>query len=68
MGGQDDEQAPQTDDMTAHLKRHGVMAEALRVKAGEDIKVKIDYKTNYVNKAEGDTAIGISKVPDVRLD
>jgi nucleotide-binding universal stress UspA family protein len=33
--GQDDEQAPQTDDMTAHLKRHGVTAEALRVKAGE---------------------------------
>lgn len=35
MGGQDDEQAPQTDDMTAHLKRHGVTAEAMRVKAGE---------------------------------
>ncbi len=33
--GQDDEQAPQTDDMMAHLKRHGVTAEALRVKAGE---------------------------------
>jgi nucleotide-binding universal stress UspA family protein len=33
--GQDDEQAPQTDDMIAHLKRHGVTAEALRVKAGE---------------------------------
>ena len=35
MSGQDDEQAPQTDDMMAHLKRHGVTAEALRVKAGE---------------------------------
>ena len=35
MSGQDDEQAPQTDDMIAHLKRHGVTAEALRVKAGE---------------------------------
>jgi nucleotide-binding universal stress UspA family protein len=35
MGGQDDEQAPQTDDMMAHLKRHGVTAEAMRVKAGE---------------------------------
>ena len=33
--GQDDEQAPQTDDMIAHLERHGVTAEALRVKAGE---------------------------------
>jgi nucleotide-binding universal stress UspA family protein len=35
MSGQDDEQAPQTDDMMAHLKRHGVTAEALRVTAGE---------------------------------
>ena len=35
MSGQDDEQAPQTDDMIAHLKRHGVTAEAMRVKAGE---------------------------------
>ena len=35
MSGQDDEQGPQTDDMMAHLKRHGVTAEALRVKAGE---------------------------------
>lgn len=34
-GGQDDEQAPQTDDMMAHLQRHGVTAEALRVKIGE---------------------------------
>lgn len=35
MRGQDDEHAPQTDDMMAHLKRHGITAEALRVKAGE---------------------------------
>lgn len=35
MSGQDDEHAPQTDDMMAHLKRHGITAEALRVKAGE---------------------------------
>jgi len=35
MSGQDDEQAPETDDMIAHLKRHAVTAEALRVKAGE---------------------------------
>ncbi len=34
-GGQDDEQAPQTDGMMAHLQRHGVTAEALRVKIGE---------------------------------
>ncbi len=27
-------------------------------KEGEDITVKIDYKTNYVNKADADTAIG----------
>ena len=27
-------------------------------KGGEDFKVKIDYKTNYVNKAEAGTAIG----------
>jgi nucleotide-binding universal stress UspA family protein len=30
-----EEHAPQTDDMIAHLKRHGIMAEALRVKASE---------------------------------
>jgi len=34
-GGQDDEQAPQTDGMMAHLQRHGVTAEALWVKIGE---------------------------------
>ncbi len=34
-GGQDDEQAPPTDDMMAHLRRHGVVAETLRVKIGE---------------------------------
>jgi aminopeptidase N len=28
------------------------------VPGGEDVKIKIDYATNYVNKAEGDTAIG----------
>lgn len=28
------------------------------IKSGEDVKVKIDYKTNYVNKADADTAIG----------
>ena len=28
------------------------------VKSGEDVKVKIEYKTNYVNKADADTAIG----------
>lgn len=27
-------------------------------RGGEDVKVRIDYKTNYVNSAEGDTAIG----------
>ncbi|MGI8469088.1 MAG: M1 family aminopeptidase [Pyrinomonadaceae bacterium] len=27
-------------------------------KAGEDIAVKIDYRTSYVNKADADTAIG----------
>jgi aminopeptidase N len=27
-------------------------------KTGEDVKVRIDYRTNYVNKADGDTAIG----------
>ena len=27
-------------------------------KGGEDIAVKVDYKTNYVNNADGDTAIG----------
>lgn len=26
--------------------------------AGQDIQVRIDYKTNYVNKADADTAIG----------
>jgi len=30
-----EERAPQTDDMIAHLKRHGVVAEAMRVKASE---------------------------------
>jgi nucleotide-binding universal stress UspA family protein len=34
-GAQDEEDGPQTDDMIAHLKRHGVTAEAMRVKAGE---------------------------------
>lgn len=34
-GGQDDEQAPQTDDMMAHLQRHGVTAEAMQVKIGD---------------------------------
>ncbi len=34
-GAQDEEDGPETDDMVAHLKRHGVMAEAMRVKAGE---------------------------------
>src|SRR4051812_4754008 len=28
------------------------------VPAGQDINVKVDYKTNYVNKADADTAIG----------
>jgi nucleotide-binding universal stress UspA family protein len=32
---QDEERGPQTDDMIAHLKRHGVVAEAMRVKASE---------------------------------
>lgn len=27
-------------------------------KGGEDVTVKVDYKTNYVNSADGDTAIG----------
>lgn len=27
-------------------------------KAGEDLKVKVDYRTNYVNQADADTAIG----------
>ncbi len=35
MGSQDEEHGPQTDDIIGHLKRHGVMAEAMRVKAGE---------------------------------
>ena len=30
-----EEHAPQTDDMIAHLKRHGIVAEAMRVKASE---------------------------------
>lgn len=34
-GGQDDDPTPQTDDMMAHLKRHGVSAEIMRVQAGE---------------------------------
>lgn len=34
-GEQGEERAPQTDDMIAHLKRHGVVAEAMRVKASE---------------------------------
>jgi nucleotide-binding universal stress UspA family protein len=33
--GQGEERAPPTDDMIEHLKRHGVMAEAMRVKASE---------------------------------
>ena len=32
---QGEERTPQTDDMIAHLKRHGVVAEAMRVKASE---------------------------------
>ena len=32
---QDEERGPQTDDMIAHLKRHGVVAEAMRIKASE---------------------------------
>lgn len=32
---QSEEQGPQSDDMIAHLKRHGVTAEAMRVKASE---------------------------------
>jgi aminopeptidase N len=28
------------------------------IPAGQDIRVKVDYKTNYVNKADADTAIG----------
>ena len=27
-------------------------------KSGEDVTVKVDYRTNYVNKADADTAIG----------
>jgi aminopeptidase N len=27
-------------------------------KGGEDVQVRVDYKTNYVNKADADTAIG----------
>jgi nucleotide-binding universal stress UspA family protein len=33
--GGGEERAPLTDDMLAHLKRHGVKAEAMRVKVGE---------------------------------
>ena len=33
--GDEDERAPLTDDMIAHLKRHGVKAEAMRVKIAE---------------------------------
>jgi nucleotide-binding universal stress UspA family protein len=33
--GQDEEHTPPTDDMIAHLKRHGVVAEAMRVKVSE---------------------------------
>jgi nucleotide-binding universal stress UspA family protein len=33
--GEDDEQAPQTDDMMAHMKRHGIMAETMLIKVGE---------------------------------
>jgi nucleotide-binding universal stress UspA family protein len=32
---QGEERGPQTDDMIAHLRRHGVMAEAMRIKASE---------------------------------
>jgi aminopeptidase N len=28
------------------------------IKSGEDVKVRVDYKKNYVNKADADTAIG----------
>ena len=35
-GAQDEQDGPETDDMVAHLKRHGVTAEAMRVKAGEE--------------------------------
>lgn len=34
-GAQDEEDGSRTDDMIAHLKRHGVMAEPMRVKVGE---------------------------------
>ena len=34
-GGEDDERTSPTDDMIAHLKRHGVMAEVMQVKASE---------------------------------
>jgi nucleotide-binding universal stress UspA family protein len=34
-GAEDEEDGPETDDMVAHLKRHGVRAEAMRVKVGE---------------------------------
>ena len=35
IGGQEDEQAPQTDDMMAHMKRHGITAETMLIKVGE---------------------------------
>jgi nucleotide-binding universal stress UspA family protein len=35
LSEQSEEDAPQTGDMLAHLKRHGVMAEALQLKLGE---------------------------------
>lgn len=34
-GAQDEEDGPEIDDMVAHLKRHGIMVEAMRVKTGE---------------------------------
>jgi nucleotide-binding universal stress UspA family protein len=35
IGSRDEEDGPLTDDIIEHLKRHGVMAEAMRVKPGE---------------------------------
>jgi nucleotide-binding universal stress UspA family protein len=35
MGERSDEDAPRTEEMLAHLKRHGVMAEALQLKLSE---------------------------------
>ena len=34
-GAQDEEDGPEIDDMVAHLKRRGIMVEAMRVKTGE---------------------------------